>query len=309
MTASSQSTERFAYTVASLDDLEPTIAALLRAQIKDEPIRKIVIAPRQQRLGRHTGWRRWLAGLLPWQLTPSWVLVLTSERLLVAEIAKPGDTPILHSIPTARLLTIELGVLLLVGWLTCSWVGHGRVETTQICFNTVSDAYFWEILRALCRDSIQQSEAPVAPSERHLERLDSLPFMYRNLIPYRQLFKDECVKAVIYQPAIWERKFLLFRRRLSPTTVVLLSNYHLMLTSDEKVSGNPATHGVIVRYYPLSRVIALKTEKTTKGIQLEIQVGIGDVSETQIVFLEREMQDDVHELIHQIGRTGKSETS
>lgn len=50
MAASSRSTERFAYTVASLDDLEPTIAALLRAQIKDEPIRKIVIAPRQQRL-------------------------------------------------------------------------------------------------------------------------------------------------------------------------------------------------------------------------------------------------------------------
>ncbi|GIK72963.1 MAG: hypothetical protein BroJett021_19510 [Chloroflexota bacterium] len=307
MTASSRTTERFAYTVASLDDLEPTIAALLRAQIKDEAIRKIVIAPRQQRLGKYTGWRRWLAGLLPWQLTPSWVLALTSERLLVAEIAQPGDTPTLHSIPAARLLAIELGELLLVGWLTCSWVGHGRVETIQVCFNTVSDAYFWEILRALCRDSIQQSEAPAAPGERHLERLDLLPFMYRSLIPYRQLLKDECVHAVIYQPAIWERKLLLFRRRLSPTTVVLLSNYHLMLTSDEKVPGNQATHGVIARYYPLSRIIALNTEKTAQGIRLEIQAGIGDVYETQSIFLEREAENDVRELIDQIGRTGKRE--
>jgi hypothetical protein len=133
---------RFARTVKSLDDLEPIIGAVLAEHIEPgESIHQIIAAPRQAVLrSRHTA-ERWFGMLLPWELTPDWVLVLMEERVLVAAVDQPGAMPVVTSTRIADILSLEMGAILLHAWLEWTFPAQGRTGRTRIHYNAVCQRF------------------------------------------------------------------------------------------------------------------------------------------------------------------------
>lgn len=278
----SSSTERFAYLVTRLDELEADIATLLYAAIDDESIRTIIVAPRQRLIAAQGGWRRRLFRALPWRWTPAWVLVLTDERLLVATRTQPDANPTLHSISPAALLAVEVGVVLLMGWMTCVWAEQGRAETLEVRFNTISDSFFWEVQQWLCQAAA--APTPPIPLDRHLERLAALPYRFRHRIP-RHLLPGEVIEAVLFQEAIWRRRFRLFRRRVTPSHVVLLTDAHILVVSDEEAEAGSASHGVIARYFPRRHVQAVSVTTKDRRALLTVSSAIASAKTACTVLL------------------------
>ena len=115
----------FARTLSSLDELDPPARAALVEHLEGgQAIRRIVVAPRQRLLGAGPGWRRWLTFLLPWELTPDWVLVLTDDCLLAASFARAGVPPVVTATPIAAIVSLELGTVLLHSWLEWTCAGQ-----------------------------------------------------------------------------------------------------------------------------------------------------------------------------------------
>ncbi len=294
---------------------DPAIASPLSDAIAGERIRAIVVAPRLRLLAERTGWRRWLTRLRPWRWSPARTLVLTSTRLLVVEQSGPDAAPALCSIPLARLLSIEVAVVLLHGWMTCTWAEDGSVAQVTVKFNSVSDSLFWEIQRTICTDlaakadlalnadlaaeaMVPSSQPSPAVAPTHRDPLARLPYKFRNLIPLRLLLPGERIEAVAFQPGIWKRHLLLFRRRIRPTTLLLLSNLHLLLISEEEVDGDANSHGLVTRYYPRSRLADITvTQNRTATANVTIETRWQTVVHVDTVDIEQANTAAVQSLI------------
>ncbi len=259
----------FARTLDSLDELDPPArAALVEALEGGAAIRRIVVAPRQKLLGAGPGWRRWLTFLLPWELTPDWVLVLTDDCLLAASFARSGAPPVAMSTPIAAIVSLELGTVLLRSWLEWTCAGQGGLERTRVHFSTVSYWLFRHFLGDVCHDLARRSGFEPVLDDRHLEYLAGLPFKFMNIIRHDLLLPDEQVQAAIYRPAIWEQRGL-FRRQRTASAALVLTNYHLLI-AEEDLSESRNGYGLINRFYPRRRIRGAALERAEEGLWLNL---------------------------------------
>jgi hypothetical protein len=268
----------FARTLGSLDELDPSARAALVEHLEGgETIRRIVVAPRQKLLGSGPGWRRWLTILLPWEMTPDWVLVLTDNCLLAASFVRPGAPPKVTLTPIAHIVSLELGTILLRSWLEWTCAGQpapaaqaqgGCLSRTRVHFSTVSYWLFRQFLGDVCHDLATRPGLEPVPADRHLEYLAGLPFKFMNIIRHDLLLPSEQVEAAIYRPAISEQRGL-FRRQRTASAALLLTNYHLLI-AEEDLSESRNGYGLINRFYPRRRIRGATLEQAENGFWLDL---------------------------------------
>ncbi len=292
---SPSSIERFPYLVDTLDQLDlPTKTAFSEHLQPGEVVRRIIVAPPKEMFGIPRKWRQQLDVQPALSRITSWVLVLTEQRLLVATISRSDIEPPVVSIPMAKLMWVEVGIILLFGWFECAWVSQDRVQRIRVFFNTVGEAYFQQLRALLCRTLIEQDGLTAISGDRNLVELDSLSYKFINMISNRMLLPDEHIERLVYQPKIWKQYLLVFKRLRAPAMVVILSNYHL-LVGHEDPSQQDTTYGWITRYCPRRRVRRVTLEKTPLEISMNITVGLDGIEETFPVLFPTEIEPSLAE--------------
>jgi hypothetical protein len=292
--------ERFAYPVPRIEDLAPPVAAALQVHLlSGEAVRQVIFAPRQSRFAQRRRLVERLGAWLVEQWTPSWVLALTDERLLVAAIPEASQPPQVTVTPLADLLWLELGTILLYSWVEWSWASAGGPQRQRVYFNTVSDALFWDMVNAMRRTIIAQSGRPQPEGARHYAAFAELPFKFMNLIPFRLLLSGEQAQAVVYQPAIWDRRWRVFRYQRAPATVVVLSPDHLLVAQDD-LSNTRAAHGLIARYCPRDRLRGATLERVQDDLWLNVTLSVQGAEETLRWLFEPQFEQALRALLAQI---------
>ena len=292
--------ERFAYPVPRIEDLAPPVAAALQAHLlSGEAVRQIIFAPRQSRFAERRRLVERLGAWLVEQWTPSWVLALTDERLLVAAIPEASQPPQITVTPLTDLLWLELGTILLYSWVAWSWVSAGQPQQQRVYFNTVSDNLFWDMVNAMRRTIITQSGRPQPEGARHYAAFEGLPWKFMNLIPFRLLFPGEQPQAVVYQPAIWARRLGVFRYQRAPATVVVLTPDHLLVAQDD-LSNIRAAYGLIGRYCPRDRLRGATLERVQDDLWLNVTLSVQGSEETLRWLFEPQFEQALRALLAQI---------
>jgi len=292
---SPSSIERFPYPVDRLGQLDPfTQAALLEHLELGEVVKRIIVAPPKEMVGIPREWRQRLDVQPALSRITSWALVLTEQRLLVATISRSDMKPPVVSIPIAKLLWVEVGTILLFSWFECAWVSQDRVQRIRVFFSTVGEEHFQQLRVLLCRTAIEQDGLAVMSGDRNLTELDSLSYKFVNMISIRMLLPDEHIERLVSHPTIWQKHLMVFKRRRAPSTVVILSNYHL-LVGNEDPSQHDATYGWITRYCPRQRVRKVTLEKDTVEISMNITVGLDGIEETFPLLFPAEMEPSLAE--------------
>jgi hypothetical protein len=115
------------------------------------------------------------------------------------------------------------------------------------------------------------------------------------MISIRMLLPDERVERWVYHLPIWKKHLLVFKRRRAPSTVVMLTNYHL-LVGNEDPSAHDATYGWITRYCPRRRVRKVSVDTKPSEIILHVTVGLDNVEETFSILFPEEMASTLAEL-------------
>jgi len=286
---SPSSIERFPYPVDRLDQLDPFTQAALSEHLElGEVVKRIIVAPPKEMVGIPREWRQRLDVQPALSRITSWALVLTEQRLLVATISRSDMKPPVVSIPIAKLLWVEVGTILLFSWFECAWVSQDRVQRIRVFFNTVGEEYFQQLRILLCRTAIEQDGLAAMPGDRNLVELDSLSYKFVNMISIRMLLPDEHIERLVSHPTIWQKHLMVFKRRRAPSTVVILTNYHL-LVGNEDPSQHDATYGWITRYCPRQRVRKVSLQTVTSEITLYVTVGLDNVEETFSILFPAEM--------------------
>lgn len=270
--------ERFAYLIPSIADLEPRVQRALAPHLAaQDEVRQIIYTPRPYSIPRvrkiEESMRAY--GGRP----PASVLILTQGRLLAATVSDPPAEPPVIATPLADLLRLDLGAILLLGWLEWTWAGAGQLEQHQVYFNTVGEHLLWDLVTAVRQTIIDQTDLPAQTGQSKDEAFDALPYKFANLVPNRLMLPDEQVLAMVYQPTIWRRRFGLFKRRRGPAATVVLSSEHLLVAQeDAPVAG--AAYGMIARYCPRSRLVALTLEPAGEDLWLAVTLRLHGVAES-----------------------------
>lgn len=298
------SSERFAYAVSRVEDLAPPVAAALHTRLlPDEVPRQIIFAPRQRLLSSRRGLGAWF--VVRW--TPSWALVRTDERLLVVTIPEAPKAPEVAATPLADLVWVELGTILLYSWVVWSWVSAGQPQQQRVYFNSVCENLFWDLVNAIRRTIIAQSGRPLPTGDRHYAAFEGLPFKFMNLIPLRLLLPGERAQVVVHQPAIWGRRLGVFGYPRAPTTVIVLSQEHLLVAQDDLTNLRTA-HGIIARYCPRSRLRRAEIEQTQHDLWLNVTVGLHDAEETLRLLLAPDAEPALQTLFARLQPSSRDET-
>lgn len=289
--------ERFAYPVASVEDLAPVVRLSLKAELSaGEVVRQIIFAPRQPHLARRQDLWPQPGGGRSEHRPCDWVLALTDNRLLLATVTDPERPPQVSATRLADLLWLELGTILLYSWFEWSWNDKGLPRHEKVYFNTVRDDLFWQLANAMRHTIIQGRGVPRPTEKRDNTVFESLPFKFKNLIPLRLMFPDEPVQALVYQPAMWGRRLGVLRHQRAPATVLVLSPDHLLI-AQEGPSSLRSAYGLIARYCPRGRLRKAELTQEGEDLWLELALGAGDASETLRWLFQREVEPALQNLV------------
>jgi hypothetical protein len=289
--------ERFAYNVPDLAALEPHVASALAQNLgAGEAIRLIIYTPRPYSLPRV---RKLEAAMRSYGgKPPASVLVLTEERLLAATVAEPPAAPPVVATPLADVVRLDLGTILLLGWIEWTWASAGQLQQHQVYFNTVGEPLLWELVTAVRRTIIDQSNLPMQVGQSKDAAFDDLPYKFANLVPNKLMLPDEQVLALVYQPTIWRRVLGLFKRRRGPATTVVLSREHLLIAQEDAPAAG-AAYGMIARYCPRSRLAAVVLERADDDLWLTVVVRQRGVEESWRVLFQPAAEPALQALVGQ----------
>jgi len=201
----------------------PLDTQLTELLVRGEQVQQLIYVPADSSASRRGAWAR-TRGVQ--------VLALTDQRLIVGVQAVPrGEAPWV-ALPYDAIVAWELSVTLLYGRLDLWGDRDGAIVRTSIEFNTVN-------LRLI--------EAALAPLERHTlgstrqgqrdarPQLD-LPFKFRNFLN-DALLADEPIRALVFQETVVAPVFRLWRRLLTPGTLIVGTDRRLLVIREEAKVG------------------------------------------------------------------------
>ena len=283
----SRGTRGFATPHGSLDEVDPSLAALFHEKIRPkERVRHIITAPSQRVLEKREGFKLWMR----WIATPTCTLVLTDQRLIIAAVDQPGAEPDLHFIPMGDILSMELGKILLYAWLDLSWAADGEVRRQRVFFNTVGEHLFHQVVSDICRSRIRRAKRKPSSTDRNLAILENLPYKFKNIIAGRLLLPDEAVQSLVFRTAIRDRMPGVFKRMTAPAQALLLTKYHILVMRED--TGHAGSkYGVIFRYFPLDGVSEAVISEDGGPVRLELRLRRDNAQENvEMLFNEGERQ-------------------
>ena len=289
--------ERFAYLIPSIADLEPRVQRALAPHVTaQDEIRQIIYTPRPYNIPRVRKIEEAIRayGGRP----PASVLILTPDRLLAAMAPDLPAEPRVVATPLSELLRLDLGTILLLGWLEWTWASAGQLEQHRVYFNTVGEHLMWDLVTAMRRTIMDQSDLPAQAGQSKDEAFDDLPYKFANLVPNKLMLPDERVLAMAYQPAIWRRYFGLFKRRRGPAGTVVLSPQHLLVAQEDAPAAG-AAYGMIARYCPRARLAALTLESEGDDLWLAVTLRLHGVEEGWRVLFQPSAEPALRNLVGQ----------
>lgn len=293
------SVDRFAYTIPQIEALEPRVQAALAPHLTaGDPVRQIIYSPALFNLPR--GRKFGPEVRVPPGEPPASVLVLTGDRLLTVTLPKqPADLPVAVT-PLADLLRVELGTILLFSWLEWTWASAGQRAVHCVFFNTVGETLFWGLATAMRQGVIAGADLPPQTGRPKEEAFLDLPYKFENLVPNKLMLPGERVQAVVFQPTIWQRRWLVFKRRRGPAVTVVLSPEHLLLAREDSPPAG-AAYGMIARYCPRARLAALALESEGEDRWLAVTLRLHGVEESWRTLFQPAAEPALRTLVEQAG--------
>lgn len=223
-----------------------------------------------------------------WHYVPKQALLFTLTDVIHLQASIwPDQDPQTTYLKGSGLMYMKVTLLLLYGFLEI--VAQGDASPTQLGveFNTVAWYQLSLPLRQLLRATQATSSAPAdetahAPAAQ--QALEDLPLKFSNGAKIYGLLPGEALEDLVFQPGIWKRWLLLFRRPVVANTLLLLtSNYVVVVQEDLHVR-----QGWIFSYIPRSSICGMQSQPRGPRNELTVQLKRGEQTAEYKLLLENE---------------------
>ncbi len=293
-----RSEDQYARPVERTEELRPDLQTALATTLEPgEPIYAMIFAPYQGRLKQRKDRRRF-GFLLPWQLTPNWLLALTSRHLLMVSVLE-DSSPTVVSIPLETILHLQSGVILLLSWFEVTWVENGAVRCQSVYFNAVCERFFDQLCLLIRERLSPQPARPATGTWSNREILEPLPYRFKNLIPMRLLMPGEQILEVAFRPAAFTRAFGIFQRMVAPRLAVALTDRQLLL-AEEDLSESESSYGFTATFVPVQHVCGATLLREEKGVILQLRLELRGAEKEIAIPFPPEREGEVQMLVEKL---------
>jgi hypothetical protein len=219
--------ESWIYRADGPDELRGRHADLIRAALgPDEQLHYLLYAPIFDGVGGPFGIRATPASHA--------VAVAQGRLIMTADTHHKGVPADVHTVPFTRMLSVELGAALLLGWLRVCYVDAGQVTSTVVTFSTTGSHHFEAVVRAYrALTARQTTQEGGAMSSADVWR-STPPYLRSAIEPL--LLDDESVIGTVQGRETWQsRKRGWSTIRSCPSTpgLLMLSRVGLLWASSE----------------------------------------------------------------------------
>jgi hypothetical protein len=190
---------------------------------ESEPIQKIIFFPQQIQRG--------------WNYVPKQALIFTNSDVihLIASIW-PDEEPRVTRLGKADLMYLKVTLILLYGFLEIIATGQDLPVQLGVEFNAV----YWDIFAPSLRKLLttRNISSPTAETEFIItpslqERIDGLPLKFSNGLRIHGMLPGENLEEIVFQPGVWKRRLLFFRKQVTADTIILLTSNFMVILQEE----------------------------------------------------------------------------
>jgi hypothetical protein len=247
-----------------------------------ESIQKIISFPGQIQRG--------------WHYVPKQALLFTPTDVIhLAASIWPEDEPQVTCLTGCGLMYLKVTLVLLYGFLGMVAQGQDSPLRLGMEFNTVA----WSYLSVPLRKLLQATQSPARSiilekiaiySQATQQVLEKLPIKFSNGVKIYGLLPGEDVEEFVFQPRTWRSWLYLFRRPVSPNTLLLLTtNYMVVIDEDLQVE-----QGWILSYIPRNIITGIQSQPGKVWNELSVQLERGDQTVDYKLMLKNEFAEAWH---------------
>jgi len=271
------------YLVSSLADLSADLVSAARAKLPPgRAVRRIFVVPPQEYPGRSEG-----------RFGPGQALIFSADGVIhVQQATVPGQPAQARLVPNADVLYVQAGQLLLYDRLEIGYAEVGQAQQVVVEYNSVG----WDLLQPGLADllrnvSVAAPPPPVDPETPAIgaAEIERLPFKYANGIGIYTLAPGERLLALAFQPDIWARRYLIFRRQVTPAIVLALTDRHVSLIEEQRALDRSRSYGWIFSFFPLHGVTGMRSQPAPLGRLIGIELLVAGATATHELELTAEV--------------------
>lgn len=248
---------------ADLADLSADLADAAQTLLSpNDEVRRIFVVPPQE----FPSWAKYRYG-------PGHALIFTDAGVIHVQTAARGQPAQTRVVPTAAVHYVQVGLLLLYGRLEIGYAVEGRAQQVALEFNTVG----WDLLQPGLMDLLRDVNIVSPPVETQASAISAavierLPYKFANGVKIYILAPGERLLGLVFQPGIWTRRLLIFRRQVTPPIVLALTDRCVSLIEEEPSVGASHSYGWTFTLIPRRGVTGMRSEPTPLGRLISIEL-------------------------------------
>ncbi|HYE83978.1 MAG TPA: hypothetical protein VEG39_17655 [Clostridia bacterium] len=212
--------------------------------------------------------------------TNEMLLCLTDKVIYIIEVNN-GNTQVI-AYPFEDIVLLNRGAMLLYSWIKFAGYVNGRLKTTTIEFNTVTEKLFEKLL-SMIRIQYSSSEyaagietAGACPDLQELDLLSAIDYKFMNYAK-RSVLPDERILEYLFQPAMSKKYFRFFSKPLSKAHMYILTGKELILIEEEYQDikrFRTKKYLVVWNYIPLNKIknISIGEYQTDVSVKMNIKL-------------------------------------
>ncbi len=274
----------FPYLVNDPDELPTGLQQLARqALTPGEPISTIFVVPAQAFISSFWFGRRYV---------PEQALLFTPTGVLhVQDAARRDQAGQVTYLRSEELLYAQISLLLLYGCLELVGRVQDVLSRVTVEFNTVGHNLLDPALHRFLRQAWVfpfASDTAKIRNRPMLDELERISLKFRNGLALYGLQTGERLLGYVFQPGIWLRRWRIFNRQVSATTLLALTDQQLIIV-EEECNGEPNAHGWIISCFPRAALTRLETQPEKSWQELQVRLARGEVAVDRRVKLSNEV--------------------
>lgn len=153
---------------------------------------------------------------------------------------------------------IEEGTVLLYSWIKVHGNADGKLKTIQVEFNTVTKNLFHPVILELRKGALGYEDKKNEPNNTKIAQLKEKSYKFMNY-GLDSLLPGQAIKALMFQPSVYEKAYLFFERLLSPAQLHLLTaEEYILIQEEEDKKNDKSQYSGIWTYIPLKNLRNIK---------------------------------------------------
>jgi hypothetical protein len=233
-----------------------------------------------------------LKGLFGRRLVPQQALLFYPEGVLHLQDTSSADRAGKATWIEARHLTrLTNSLLLLYGKLEIMAERGETHQTIEVEYNTVA----YDLIKPFIQRFVQHSwlpgpEAPVDLPCFEPPELAELPYKFQSGLRIYALQAEEELCGFVFQPEISEPRLGFFRRKITPNTLLALTDRQVVLIQEEIASAS--NYGWVISHFPRQHISKIQSDPYYERQIIHIQAGSSQKGNIKSIILAPETAQD-----------------